>query len=61
MGEGGILFDPVSVDELRSSLDRVIHDEELRSELKKRGFVNIKRFSWEKCARETYQIYKDVL
>ncbi len=61
MGEGGILFDPRSADELQDALEQVIHNVDLRSHLVKNGFANVKRFSWERCAEQTYQIYKDVM
>jgi len=31
-------------------------DEEFRSDLIYKGFENIKRFSWEKCAKETMDV-----
>ena len=60
MGDGGILFDPVSPEELTDALEKVLEDENLRKELIQRGMQNVTRFSWEKCAEQTLQIYKDV-
>ena len=42
-----------ATEEIYKSLEKVISDENYRRNLIKRGEKNIKRFSWEKCARET--------
>jgi len=42
-----------NVEEIYRSLEKVIFDENYRNKLIKLGEENIKRFSWEKCARET--------
>jgi alpha-1,3-rhamnosyl/mannosyltransferase len=60
MGDGGILFDPHSIEELSSALERVLNDTELQRQLIQRGLQNVARFSWEKCAEETFQLYKAV-
>jgi len=60
MGDGGVLFDPSSVDDLTTALERVLEDSTLRKQLIQRGLNNVQRFSWERCAEQTYQIYKDV-
>jgi glycosyltransferase involved in cell wall biosynthesis len=60
MGDGGILFDPHSVEELSVALERVLNDTEFQRQLVQRGLQNVARFSWERCAEETFQIYKDV-
>ena len=60
MGDGGIFFDPSSVENLTDELEKVLDDKELRKQLITRGLQNVARFSWVKCAEETFQIYKDV-
>jgi glycosyltransferase involved in cell wall biosynthesis len=60
MGDGGILFDPHSVEELSVALERVLNDTDFQRQLVQRGSQNVARFSWERCAEETFQIYKDV-
>jgi glycosyltransferase involved in cell wall biosynthesis len=60
MGDGGILFDPHSVENLTDVLEKVLEDVNLRKQLIQRGLKNVARFSWETCAKETLQIYKAV-
>ncbi len=59
-GEAALKVDAESVDDIMESIDRIIEDDELRNELKRRGKDNIRRFSWRKCAEETYSIYRSV-
>jgi len=42
-----------TVEEIYESLDKIVSDEEYRNKLIRLGDENVKRFSWEKCARET--------
>ncbi len=60
-GEAAVFFDPLSVDEMAKAIGRVAQDTELQSSLRAKGFRNVSRFSWEKTARETFQIYLQVL
>jgi glycosyltransferase involved in cell wall biosynthesis len=61
VGNAAILFDPYSVDSMRSHIISVLYNDKIKSSLVLKGFKQIKKFSWEKCARETYQVYKNVL
>ncbi|MDP3973373.1 MAG: glycosyltransferase family 1 protein [Candidatus Daviesbacteria bacterium] len=58
-GGGAILVNPYDVEDITRAMIRVKGKAE-RERLIKRGFENIKRFSWEKCARETVKILEDV-
>jgi glycosyltransferase involved in cell wall biosynthesis len=61
IGDSGVLFGPHSVEELTCALGKVLDDSAFRSSLIQKGFKNISRFSWEKCAEETFKIYQEVL
>ena len=54
-GQGAIFVDPYNIDDIVEGMVR-IKNQESRIKLIKRGFENIKRFSWEKCARETLEV-----
>lgn len=58
-GKGAILVDPYSVDDIVVGLKKM-EDRALRMELIKKGLENIKRFSWEKCARETLKVLENI-
>lgn len=58
-GEGAIYFDPASVEQTAETIRRCLADGQLRSRLILRGRENVRRFSWEKTARETLSVYEE--
>jgi len=58
VGDAGLLFDPHNVDELAVALWRVLHDSNLRQEMREKGLRQAQGFSWERAARETLEIYR---
>jgi len=60
VGDAAEMFDPYDIQSIQSAIERVVQDEELKKELIKRGKARIKQFSWERCAKETFQVYKKV-
>lgn len=60
-GEGAILFDPLSVDDMADKLKRALLDADLRESLAQKGKENARNFSWDKAARETMDIYRKVV
>ena len=61
VGDAAEIFDPRDVDALRLAMERVVGNESLRLSLIARGRERIKLFSWNRCARETLEVYKRVL
>ena len=59
-GDAALLVDPLDVDAIAAAMQRLVDDAALRQELTQRGFENVKRFSWEKCARETLAVLESV-
>ena len=59
-GEGAILFDPLSVDDMAQKLRRSLLDADLRETLSEKGRANVQKFSWDTAAQETMDIYKTV-
>lgn len=58
VGNAGKYFDPLEIDSLQKAIQQVVYDDELRTELIQSGIKNLKRFSWEKCAKETKAVYQ---
>jgi len=58
-GDAALLVDPHDVDAIADAMVRIATDAELRAELDRRGQENVKRFSWEKCARETLAVLEE--
>jgi len=57
-GKGAVYVNPYSVDDIVRDMIRVKGEGE-RVKLIKAGFENIKKFSWEKCARETLEVLEN--
>ncbi len=60
VGDSAVLFNPLSVSDIAEKLVRVYANDGLRKELTELGFINVKRFSWLKCARETLSVLETV-
>jgi glycosyltransferase involved in cell wall biosynthesis len=59
-GDGACFFDPLSVEDMSRTMKRCLLDQELRGGLIRSGNENTKRFTWEKTARETLDVYAAV-
>lgn len=55
-GEGAILIKPKNINELTEGIYHLITDKEIRNEMIEKGYENVKRFSWDKCAQETLRV-----
>jgi glycosyltransferase involved in cell wall biosynthesis len=60
-GDAALLFDPLSVDDMAAALRKGLLDADLRSRLVTKGLENAHSFSWDKTARETLDIYSNVV
>jgi len=61
VGDAGLMFDPYDIQSIKSALEKIVIDETLREDLINRGRARIKKFSWERCARETLDVYQKIL
>ena len=60
-GSAAIIVDPKDMDSIASGVIKVIEDEALRSKMIEQGYIEAKRFSWEKAARATLDIFYSVM
>ena len=56
-GDAALTFPATETDGLVQALHTLFADEELRRELVQRGLKRARRFTWERTARETVQVY----
>lgn len=56
---GGVLeyFDPYSVEQMAELIRRALEDSELRCRLRDKGLARAAEFSWDRCARETLELF----
>lgn len=59
-GEAALYFDPQSTEDIAKSLESIIQNPELRKELVQKGYQQVKKFSWEKTARETLRVLEEL-
>jgi len=61
IGKSAVLyFYPQDINDLARIMEKVIRDENIVNQLRQKGFINVKDFSWEKCAFETYKIFQAI-
>lgn len=59
-GDAALYFDGYDVEDLADKIYKVLKSKKIQKDLKNKGFKNIKRFSWDKCAKETLEVYNAV-
>lgn len=59
--DAGLYFNPNDIESIANAIEQVIVDCNLRDELTTKGFMRIKSFSWNKMAKETYNMYKSLV
>ncbi|MCG2686106.1 glycosyltransferase family 4 protein [Candidatus Parcubacteria bacterium] len=60
-GKAALYFDALDVKDIAEKIHEGLTDQKLREKLIEAGFRNVKRFSWEKMARQTLKVYQGVV
>jgi glycosyltransferase involved in cell wall biosynthesis len=60
VGEAGLLVEPNDVEQIAAAAERLLTDAELRADLRKKGLERARTFTWERTARETLAVYRQV-
>ncbi|MEW5803373.1 MAG: glycosyltransferase family 1 protein [bacterium] len=58
VGEAAEVFNPYEVEHIMSALERVVFSKSRSDELRRLGLEQAAQFGWDRCSRETYNIYK---
>ncbi len=59
-GDAALLVDPLDPRDMAEKMNTALADAALREDLRMRGFLNVKRFSWRKAAEETVNFYRSL-
>lgn len=59
-GDAAVYFDPQNVSDIKEKIEKVISDEKKRQEMIKKGYEQVKKFSWEKSARQTLEVLEKI-
>ena len=60
-GEGALLVNPYSIEDIRNGIVKLIEDENLREGLIKKGLENVNRFKAEEVAKKYSSLYESLL
>jgi len=60
LGGAGVLLDPRDVSAWREAIIRLLNDEALRTDLRARGLARAATFTWQRTARLTLDVYREV-
>ena len=60
-GDAAVLVDPTDVDAMASAMQRVVEDGNLQEDLRRRGALRAKAYSWERSARDLLQVYRELI
>ncbi|OGF21269.1 hypothetical protein A2257_03665 [Candidatus Falkowbacteria bacterium RIFOXYA2_FULL_38_12] len=55
-----VLVDPNNIEKISEGMRKILTNKKFRDDLSKKGALRAKDFSWEKCARETLEVYRSV-
>ncbi|MFA5021598.1 MAG: glycosyltransferase family 1 protein [Patescibacteria group bacterium] len=58
--DAAVYFDPNSPDDIAKIINQVLTNNELYQNLQTSGFKQIKRYSWQNCAKQTLEIYQSL-
>ncbi len=60
-GEAAYYFNPYDTEDIERAINKVLADETLRSDLIKKGYEQLKKYSWERMAEQTHAVYVKAL
>lgn len=60
IGSAGEYFEPNNIESIRFAIENVLINNSYREKLILKGYENVTNFSWNKCANETLNVYKNI-
>jgi glycosyltransferase involved in cell wall biosynthesis len=61
LGEAALYFNPEDKADMFMKMDKMYSDQSLREVLIKKGHQQAKRYNWWECARQTFEVYENIL
>jgi glycosyltransferase involved in cell wall biosynthesis len=59
-GEAALLVCPTDSEAIAHGLSCLLEQPALQTAYRRRGYAHVKQFSWDRCARETLEVYQNV-
>ncbi|GLV57262.1 glycosyl transferase family 1 [Dictyobacter sp. S3.2.2.5] len=60
VGDAALQVDPHNIDELSHAMLRLLQDEQLRTDLRQKGYQRVQLYSWQASARKMLRIYEQL-
>ncbi|MDH3903927.1 MAG: glycosyltransferase family 4 protein, partial [Xanthomonadales bacterium] len=60
VGNAGLVFDPENLDDLASTIERLLRSEDLQKSLRQRGLERVRHYSWRRAAEQTMSVLLEV-
>ncbi len=61
LGQAAIYFNPQNKKEMQRAIEKIISDNDLRQNLIKAGLQQAAKYSWDKCAQQTFSILNNYM
>ena len=59
-GDAAVLVDPYDPDAIADGIERVLTDERVRRDMRRKGIARARQFSWEASVKRVHDIYQEV-
>jgi glycosyltransferase involved in cell wall biosynthesis len=59
-GDAALYVDPKNAEDIKEKIELMINDNQLRDKLIKKGYEQVKKFGWEKTAKETLKVLENI-
>lgn len=60
-GDAALLVDPLRTEAIAEALQRLCSEEDLRTDLRERGFARASEFTWETAVQKTWRVYRELI
>lgn len=60
LGDSAYYFDALDIDEIAQAVRKIADDKGLRDDLIKKGYEQVKKYSWKRMARKTLEVYQSI-
>jgi glycosyltransferase involved in cell wall biosynthesis len=60
-GDAALYVDPYDVEDITMKIEQLLVDEPLRKELQLKGLEQIKKYSWEKSAKQVFELARQFM
>jgi glycosyltransferase involved in cell wall biosynthesis len=61
VGDAALMIDPYEPGAIADAMRQVLTDSQLRADLRARGYVRAREFSWERSVRRVREVYEEVM